>query len=53
MNLKRHKKLCLLHFHVISPNATKYTTKLDKKIPQNKKEIVVCIREKVRDHLQG
>ena len=26
-------KLCLLHFHFISPNAAKYTTKLDKKIP--------------------
>ena len=31
----------LAYFHVLSPNATKYTIKLDKKIPKSKTEAVV------------
>ena len=34
-------KLCLLNFHVILPNATRYTAKLDKKILKSKTEAVV------------
>ena len=34
-------KCRLTYFHVISPNGTKYTTKLNKKLLQNKTKVVV------------
>ena len=33
-------KLCLINFQLVSPNVTKYTTKLDKKILWSKTEVV-------------
>ena len=40
-------KLCLLNFHVISSNATRYTTRLDEKIRERKKQY---FGEKVQDY---
>ena len=44
-------KLCSLHFHVISSNATKYATKLDKKVHKSKQK--PQFGENVRDYKDG
>ena len=36
-----HRKFYLSKFHIILPNATKYTNKFVKKMPQNKIEQVL------------